>query len=73
MQYYPLYRYPLFQKLGMGDHDCPVLEKFWDNSFSVPMWCGMEDEVLVTIAGLDQERNARPQGREISGRRRTRL
>ena len=50
VQYYPLYRYPLFQKLGMGDHDCPVLEKFWDNSFSVPMWCGMEDEVLVTIA-----------------------
>ena len=50
VQYYPLYRYPLFQKLGQGDHDCPVLEKFWDNSFSVPMWCGMEDEVLVTIA-----------------------
>lgn len=50
VQYYPLYRYPLFQKLGQGEHDCPVLEGWWDNSFSVPMWCGMEDEVIETIA-----------------------
>ncbi len=50
VQYYPLYRYPLFQKLGCGEHDCPVLEGWWDNTFSVPMWCGMDDETLVTIA-----------------------
>ena len=50
VQYYPLYRYPLFQKLGCGDYDCPVLEGWWDNSFSVPMWCGMDEESLVTIA-----------------------
>ncbi len=50
VQYYPLYRYPLFQKLGQGEQDCPVLEAWWDNSFSVPMWCGMEDEVIETIA-----------------------
>lgn len=50
VQYYPLYRYPLFQKLGAGEFDCPVLEGWWDNSFSVPMWCGMEDEVIETIA-----------------------
>ena len=50
VQYYPLYRYPLFQKLGMGEQDCPVLEKWWDNSFSLPMWCGMSDEVLQTIS-----------------------
>lgn len=50
VQYYPLYRYPLYQKLGMGYHDCPHLEAFWDQSFSVPMWCGMEEEVLQTIA-----------------------
>ena len=46
VQYYPLYRYPLFQKLGAGEHDCPVLEKWWDNSFSFPWWCGMDDETL---------------------------
>lgn len=34
VQYYPLYRYPLFQKNGQGDFDCPVLDKWWDNSFS---------------------------------------
>lgn len=43
-QYYPLYRYPLFKKLGAGEHDCPVLEKWWDNTFSFPWWCGMEEE-----------------------------
>ena len=46
VQYYPLYRYPLFQKLGAGEHDCPVLEGWWDNSFSFPWWCGIPDETL---------------------------
>ena len=46
VQYYPLYRYPLFQKLGCGEQDCPVLESWWDNSFSLPWWCGMQDETL---------------------------
>jgi len=46
VQYYPLYRYPLFQKLRAGQHDCPVLESWWDNSFSLPWWCGMPDEAL---------------------------
>ena len=43
VQYYPLYRYPLFQKKGDGDFDCPVLEKWWDNSFSFPWWCNMDE------------------------------
>ncbi len=51
VQYYPLYRYPLFQKLGAGAFDCPVLEAWWDNSFSVPMWIGMDDDTLQCIAG----------------------
>ncbi len=46
VQYYPLYRYPLFQKLGAGEHDCPVLEDWWDNSFSFPWWCGIPDETI---------------------------
>ena len=46
VQYYPLYRYPLFQKMGFGGQDCPVLENWWDNSFSFP-WCsGMTDETI---------------------------
>jgi dTDP-4-amino-4,6-dideoxygalactose transaminase len=46
VQYYPLYRYPLFQKLGAGGYDCPVLDDWWDNSFSIPWWIGMPDETL---------------------------
>lgn len=46
VQYYPLYRYPLFQKKGMGQYDCPVLDEWWDNSFSLPWWCGIDDESL---------------------------
>ena len=44
VQYHPLYRYPLFQKLGAGAHDCPALERWWDNSFSLPWWIGMPEE-----------------------------
>lgn len=50
VQYYPLYRYPLFQKLGAAEHDCPVLEKWWNNSFSFPWWCGMDDDTLNYLA-----------------------
>jgi len=46
VQYYPLYRLPLFQKLAAGEHDCPVLESWWDNSFSFPWWAGMDDETI---------------------------
>ncbi len=46
VQYYPLYRYPLFQRLGMAEQNCPVLENWWDNSFSLPWWIGMPDETL---------------------------
>jgi dTDP-4-amino-4,6-dideoxygalactose transaminase len=46
VQYYPLYRYPLFQKLGAGGHNCPILESWWDNTFSFPWWCGMLDETI---------------------------
>ncbi len=50
VQYYSLYRYPLFQKLGAGDHDCPVLESWWDSSFSFPWWCGMPDDTVDYLA-----------------------
>ena len=49
VQYHPLYRYPLFQKLGAGAFDCPVLESWWDNSFSLPWWCGISDEDLTIM------------------------
>ena len=49
VQYHPLYRYPLFQKLGAGEHNTPVLDGWWDNSFSLPWWCGISDEELAIM------------------------
>ncbi len=46
VQYYPLYRSPLFQKNGQGEFDCPVVEGWWDNSFSFPWWLGIPDETI---------------------------
>ncbi|MFD5224266.1 DegT/DnrJ/EryC1/StrS family aminotransferase [Microbacterium sp. NPDC058342] len=46
VQYYPLYRFPLFQKMGYGEADTPFLEKWWDDSFSFPWWCGITDEEI---------------------------
>ena len=36
VQYYPLYRYPMFQKAGMGEADCPNTDRFFDNMVSFP-------------------------------------
>ena len=47
VQYYPLYRFPLFQKMGFGGHACPTLDAWWDDSFSFPWWCGMTDETIT--------------------------
>jgi dTDP-4-amino-4,6-dideoxygalactose transaminase len=49
VQYYPLYRYPLFQKLGAGDQDCPVLEAWWNDSFSLPWWSGIPDDTMEYV------------------------
>ncbi len=44
-QYYPLYRYPLFKKLGAGTGRCPNTEKFYDNMISFPfhVWMKKKD------------------------------
>jgi perosamine synthetase len=46
VQYHPLYRYPLFKSLAAGEQECPVLESWWDNSFSLPWWHGIPDETI---------------------------
>ena len=50
VQYRPLYQYPLFQKMGFGQADCPNLERYWPTSFSYPWWCGMSSDVLEYMA-----------------------
>lgn len=44
VQYYPLYRYPLFQKNGLGEADCPHTDLFFDNMVSFPFHHWMTDD-----------------------------
>lgn len=45
VQYYPLYRYPLFEKMGFGAHDCPETDRLFDNMVSFPLhhWMSESD------------------------------
>jgi len=44
VQYYPLYRYDLFKKNGMGAADCPETDRFYDNMVSFPAHVGMSED-----------------------------
>ena len=45
VQYYPLYKYPLFKKIGFGKANCPNTEKFYNNMISFPfhIWLSNKD------------------------------
>jgi len=43
VQYYPLNRYPLYQRLGFGEADCPNTDSFFDNMVSFPFHHWMSD------------------------------
>lgn len=44
VQYYPLNRYPLYQKLGFANADCPNSDEFFDNMISFPFQHWMSDD-----------------------------
>jgi perosamine synthetase len=44
VQYYPLYRYPLFVKAGFGNADCPQTDLFFNNMVSFPFHSWMPEE-----------------------------
>lgn len=46
VQYYPLNRYPLYKKMGLGDANCPNVDLFFDNMVSFPFQHCMSDEDL---------------------------
>lgn len=55
VQYYPLYRYPLFKALGFGDANCPESDHFFDNMISFPFYHWMpesEFEYLIESVKL---------------------
>ena len=45
VQYYPLYRYPLFKKMGVKKNKCKNTDKFYDNMISFPfhVWMSNRD------------------------------
>jgi len=53
VQFYPLYRYPMFVRAGMGEADCPNTDEFFDNMLSLPFfeWYG-GDEIEYLIASV---------------------
>lgn len=46
VQYYPLNRYPLYEKLGFGEANCPHSDDFFDNMISFPFHHWMSDSEL---------------------------
>jgi len=44
VQYYPLYRYPLFRKMGFGAANCPNTDNYYDNMVSFPFHLWMNEE-----------------------------
>ena len=61
VQYYPLYRYPLFQAHGSGSADCPHTDHFFDNMVSFPfhLWMAEDDfdyMIDVTVTTLEAMR-----------------
>jgi dTDP-4-amino-4,6-dideoxygalactose transaminase len=44
IQYYPLYRYDLYKKLGYGNAECPQTDAFYDNMISFPFHHHLTDD-----------------------------
>ncbi len=44
VQYYPLYKYPLFRKKGFKVANCPNTENFFNNMISFPFHISMKDK-----------------------------
>ena len=46
VHYCPLNRYPFYKKIGMGEADCPISDKFFDNMISFPFHDSLLDSEL---------------------------
>lgn len=49
VQYYPLNRYPFYQKLGFGEANCPNADDFFDNMVSFPFHHSISNEELDLV------------------------
>ncbi|MBI5523535.1 MAG: DegT/DnrJ/EryC1/StrS family aminotransferase [Desulfarculus sp.] len=55
VQYYPLYRYPLYIKNGFGQADCPGADDFFDHMVSFPFQHWLSDEDLAYMLASTRE------------------
>jgi len=55
VQYYPLYRYPFYKKLGYGKAYCPNTDKFYDNMISFPFHQWLSDEEIEYMIASTKE------------------
>ncbi|MDD2914609.1 MAG: DegT/DnrJ/EryC1/StrS family aminotransferase [Gallionella sp.] len=49
VQYYPLNRYPFYQKLGYGEAHCPNADEFFDNMVSFPFQHSLSNEEMALM------------------------
>jgi dTDP-4-amino-4,6-dideoxygalactose transaminase len=55
VQYYPLNRYPFYEKLGFGTANCPNADSFFDNMVSFPFHHLLTNEEIRHISVACQE------------------
>ena len=62
-QYYPLYRYKLFAKAGLGEASVPNTDHFYDNMVSLPFhhWI-TENDFAYMIASVQETANTLRRG-----------
>lgn len=68
VQYYPLYRYPLFKKAGFGEARCPNTDDFFDNMVSFPFQNWMTGAQVRHLVGAIRETCAFLRGRRRARR-----
>lgn len=55
VQYYPLYRYPMFQRAGFGQANCPQTDRFFDNMISFPFQHWMPEEQFERLINATRQ------------------
>jgi len=55
VQYCPLYRYPLYKKLDLGEADCPNTDAFFDNMVSFPFHHSLSEEKITDMLNAVKE------------------
>jgi dTDP-4-amino-4,6-dideoxygalactose transaminase len=55
VQYYPLYRYPFYQSVGLGDAFCPNTDLFFDSMLSIPFAHSLTDSQIEFVRAAIQE------------------